>query len=91
MWLKYFVWNLRRSKVKEATPESVMGLKRLSTPHSKKVVQEKHDGTGASRWDRDSMVGQEQQGKAGPHGGSRGNMVGHGSVLRTQEVELCKF
>lgn len=78
MWLKYFVWNLRRSKVKDATPESVMGLKRLSEPHSKRVWQEKHYGTGTSWWDRAAWWG-------------RGSMVGHGSVLRTQEVEVCEF
>lgn len=91
MWLKYFVWNLRRSKVKEATPEKVMGLKRLSEPHSKRLGQGKHDGSGLARWDRNSMVGQEQQGGTGAAWWGRGNMVGHESVLRTQELELCKF
>lgn len=62
MWLKYFVWNLRRSKVKEATPERVMGLKRLSEPHSKRLGQGKHDGTGTAWWGKSSRVGQGQHG-----------------------------
>lgn len=57
--------NLRRSKVKEATPERVMGLKRLSEPHSKRLGQGKHDGTGTAWWGKSSRVGQGQHGGTG--------------------------